>query len=242
VRAKLRHKRINYVLALSSSDPFAAVHDIAELTLGEVGTTLRYAFESSKDNFDRASFLYGSQPRVVKIIDALDVASAKSRGADVSECKQSTTPIRNYGNVDALKFVGAMRVFGEWRIPRQVPEGYKGFAVGMNLGYKDVVQNLMKIEQAVHVWLDYHKRLSNDITCSPTLRQVLEHEANTNVHTALPRLKDRTGAMGLLWVRRQLQYQANIFGNILQVPEKFPSTEAGVTAAYKEVYDKYHGW
>lgn len=238
-----KYTPVKYSLALSSNDPYIAIYDIADLTLGEVGATLRYASESSLDKFDRDSFLQGILPRVRKVIEALDGAVVKSRGAGVIECKQTTKSGHIHGNVDALKFIGAMRVFAEWRIPRQVPEGYKGFAVGMNLGYKDVVQNLVKMEQSVHNWLDYQKRFSTtDTICSPTLLQVLEHEVNTGVHNNLPRLKDKTNAMGLLWVRRQLQYQTHIFANFLQVPTKFPSTEAGVTAAYKEVYDKYHGW
>lgn len=237
-----KHTPIKYTLALSSNDPYVAVKDIAELTIGEVGAVLRYSAESNRDGFDRASFMQGNLPRVRKVIEALDVAVSTSRGYGVIECKQSTLSGNYHGSINALKFVGAMRVFAEWRIPRQVPDGYKGFAVGMNLGYKDVVQNLVKIEQAVHMWLDYQKRLSSDVVCSPTLFEVLQHEKIIGMHTNLPRLREKSGAMGLLWVRRQLQYQTKIFANFLQVPSIFPSTEAGVSDAYSKVYDQYHGW
>ena len=73
---------------------------------------------------------------------------------------------------------------------------------------------------------------------------MLEYEIEINVHdnSKLPRLKDKTGAMGLLWVRRQLQYQTALFANVVRVPAVFESTNAAVSAAYSEVYDKYHGW
>ena len=100
-----------------------------------------------------------------------------------------------------------------------------------------------KIEKAVHDWIEYRRDLldnqsqldgatgigydtcpaspgSKDCTLrSPTLRQLLEHEVDLDTHdnSRLPRLKDKTAAMGLLWVRRQLQYQTALFANILHV-------------------------
>jgi hypothetical protein len=49
----------------------------------------------------------------------------------------------DFGEIDALKF-SSHAFFAEWRIVRQIPVGYKGYAVGMSLGHKDVVQNLAK--------------------------------------------------------------------------------------------------
>jgi uncharacterized protein (DUF885 family) len=71
---------------------------------------------------------------------------------------------------------------------------------------------------------------------------LLEHEVDCNVHASLPRLVEKTAAMGLLWVRRQLHYQTSIFSNILRVPETFPSSHAAVASAYAQVYGHYHGW
>eukprot|EP00559_Dactyliosolen_fragilissimus_P006460 CAMPEP_0184858578 /NCGR_PEP_ID=MMETSP0580-20130426/3664_1 /TAXON_ID=1118495 /ORGANISM="Dactyliosolen fragilissimus" /LENGTH=323 /DNA_ID=CAMNT_0027354801 /DNA_START=129 /DNA_END=1100 /DNA_ORIENTATION=- len=80
------------------------------------------------------------------------------------------------------------------------------------------------------------------IVRSPTLRDLLSHEKNTDYHDRLPRLKEKSAAMGLLWARRQFQYQTQIFENILIVPEMFPTAIKAVTVAYSEVYGKYHGW
>lgn len=229
--------RAKYSNSISANEPFISVNDIAELTLGEVGDTLRYAMESTREGFARDLFQKNLLPRVNKVINAMELAVLKSRGSD-NVCIIAIDNVRS-GEVDALMFAAALRVFGEWRIPRQVPEGFKGFAVGMNLGYKDVLQNLAKIEQAAHSWIASH---GPSKSCGPTLRQLLEHEVDKGIHAHLPRLKDKTGAMGLLWVRRQLQYQSHIFKNFLEVPGRFSSTEEGVKAAYTDVYGSYHGW
>jgi hypothetical protein len=115
--------------------------------------------------------------------------------------------------------------------------------------YYLVVQNVAKIEQAAHHWIDNQVDMDDDNEemrelRSPTLRELMEYEIDANVHdnSKLPRLKDKTAAMGLLWVRRQLQYQTALFANVIQVPAVFESTNAAVSAGYAEVYGKYHGW
>lgn len=76
---------------------------------------------------------------------------------------------------------------------------------------------------------------------SPTLYELLKDEVDFDVHKGkLPRLKEKSAAMGLLWVRRQFQYQAAIFENVRS--GKYDDVPAAVGAAYKETYDNYHGW
>jgi hypothetical protein len=253
------NKRIktNHVSSISAPLPFIDVKAIEDLTLKDVTETFRYAVESSKEGFNEGRFMQGQLPRVKKVLAAMQDAISKSRGKDV---KDSVVSSDEFGEIDALKFSAAMRIFAEWRIYRQVPVGYKGYAVGMSLGHKDVVQNLAKIELTVHSWLDHQReeismqrqRQNEGESCpvesppselrSPTLRELLQHEVETDVHQNLPYLKDKTAAMGLLWVVRQFHYQTNIFVNVLNVPRQFPSTKDAVSGAYQEVYDKYHGW
>jgi hypothetical protein len=146
-----------------------------------------------------------------------------------------------YGDIDALSFCAAMRLLAEWRVLRQVPPGYKGYAVGMSLGQKDVIQNVGKLERAAHEWIDFHSFRGE--RRSPTLRQLLHHEIERDIHSnKLPRLKDNTAAMGLLWVRRQLHYQTTIFDNIISVPHKFPTCVSAISKAYTDVYGQFHGW
>eukprot|EP00566_Odontella_aurita_P002629 CAMPEP_0113540796 /NCGR_PEP_ID=MMETSP0015_2-20120614/8676_1 /TAXON_ID=2838 /ORGANISM="Odontella" /LENGTH=916 /DNA_ID=CAMNT_0000440633 /DNA_START=68 /DNA_END=2818 /DNA_ORIENTATION=+ /assembly_acc=CAM_ASM_000160 len=283
---------------LSAAEPFLPTDAIADLDLGDMTAVFRYAVESGRDGFDRTMFLKrgGGEERgqpvsepLKRALDAVDVATAKSRGVGVEPAKTTAvaetykdgihrsgplSPEAGFGDVDALQFCAAMRLFAEWRIIRQVPDGYKGYAVGMGLGHKDVVQNVVKIESAVHDLLQIQSEemeMQDEASCneklnesdgkaqacfvgadqsqsgpprSPTLRALLRYEVDHRVQTSakLPRLKEKSAAMGLLWVRRQLQYQTVIFSNMLKVGSVFPSAIDAVRSAYSEVYDKFHGW
>jgi hypothetical protein len=255
-----KKSKTNHVSSISAQHPFVDIGAIQALTLGDVAETFRYALESSSQGFNEARFLNGQLPRVRKVLTAMQDAVGKSRGKDAMDALVASS--NENGDIDALKFSAAMRIFAEWRVVRQVPEGYKGYAVGMGLGHKDIVQNVAKIEQTVHSWLDHRREFisvqaqwekeapgescpvdrSQAELRSPTLRELLQHELEMEVHPTLPRLKDKTAAMGLLWVRRQLHYQTETFENILDIPLRFASTQDAVLAAYREVYDKYHGW
>ena len=263
---------LSHELSISAVTPFIPISTIADMTLGDLAAAFQYAVESTVPGFNEKKFLDTVNLLMKPVIIGFKEATMKSRGVSVEPA--STTALSSKiaalpgENLDALHFCAAMRLFAEWRVVRQVPDGYKGYAVGMTLGQKDIVQNVAKIEKAVHEWLDYRSHVVSMqaqfdkadafgfSTCplsqgrqecklrSPTLRQLLEHEVDMNVHdnTRLPRLKDRTAAMGLLWVRRQLQYQTALFANILQVPRKFSTANSAVTSAYTDVYGKFHGW
>ena len=207
--------------------------------------------------------------RVAKAIEAIEKAAGESMGNGVSPAitfhregssdEGPLSEINGYGDVDALKFCAAMRIFAEWRVLK-VPPGFKGYLVGMTLGHKDVVQNVLKVETAVHKWIQERSEEESqrrmEIYCkegddcpmsqprSPTLRQLLQYEIEMNVHPTknLPRLKEKSAAMGLLWTCRQLQYQTAIFKNIIKVPDGFPTVMGAVAAAYTEVFGHLHGW
>lgn len=266
-------------LTLSTPDPFLSTADISEMTLQEVSLVFQYAISSSDEKTDVSSFLKQQTlpadvdiGRMTKALKAVDEAVSQSRGNGVNEAITShgedysdNGPLSNvngYGDVDALKFCAAMRILAEWRVLRQVPPGFKGYAVGMTLGHKDVVQNVVKIETAIHEWIENkameesERRIDSECDAeencpdtitqprSPTLRQLLQFEVDSDIHptSKLPRLKEKTAAMGLLWVRRQLHYQTAVFKNIISVPETFSTVIGAVGAAYSEVYGKYHGW
>eukprot|EP00957_Ditylum_brightwellii_P168179 12802958-Ditylum_brightwellii.AAC.1 len=137
-----------------------------------------------------------------------------------------------------------MRIFAEWRLVRQVPDGYRGYAVGMELGHKDVVQNVGKIEKAVHDWIQERRAAADDGEIrGPTLRELLHYELELQTHgEKLPKLRDPSAAMGLLWSRRQLQYQTSIFSNVMLIPHSFRDAKHAVSEAYSEVYENLHGW
>lgn len=233
-----------YATIISAPTLFIDAAVIGDLTLGEMAETFRFAIDSSRKGFSSSQFLGSVPPRVKPVIEAIQRAVSLSRGKHVRDTEVSIqkSTKRVAGNVDALKFAAALRIFAEWRILRQVPDGYKGYAVGMSLGHKDIVQNVAKIEHAVHQYLDTRESTYHSDLVTPTLYELLHNEAKTGLHPALPRLKEKSAAMGLLWVRRQMYYQTCLFENVLLVPSKFASGRDAIAAAYKQVYDPYHGW
>jgi len=268
-------------LIVSETEPFIHLNEIDKMTLADIAVLTTYAIDANREGFNDLKFVSGLSSRMQNTIRTIDSACAKSRGNDVLPAKTiHSSERKKFGNIDALQFSAYMRIFAEWRVLRQVPEGYKGYAVGMGLGQKDVLQNLVKVESAIFGWIEERKEMIklqqirmkhikencesdlanidnlNGTTASncnldagseplvlrsPTLYELLKDEVDFDVHKGkLPRLKEKSAAMGLLWVRRQFQYQAAIFENVRSV--KYNDVPEAVGAAYKETYDKYHGW
>jgi hypothetical protein len=171
---------------------------------------------------------------MTEVVEAMDRAARESRG---SAHVLLVVPINDDDDdgrrIDAIMFCAAMRIFAEWRILRQVPDGYKGYAAGMNLGRRDLLQNIGKIEAAAHAWMELEGR-----THSPSLTELLQHEVLLGKHSSLPKLQDGTAAIGLLWVKRQVHYQVCIYANFVSGQ----NSQNAVRAAYKQVFDPYHGW
>jgi Glycolipid transfer protein (GLTP) len=67
-------------------------------------------------------------------------------------------------------------------------------------------------------------------------------EIEQKMHPRLPKVREKSGASGLIWICRQLKYQSLIFQNILQVPLVHPTAKMAVTAAYTTTYEAYHGF
>lgn len=242
---------------LGATDPFLSTKHIAELTLLDITKVFEYAMYNNREGFDGRVFMKDASKTLELALTSMDAVTSKARGADVSPVSTSTDngnstistlSSNGYGDIDVLQFCAAMRIFAEWRIVRQVPDGYKGYSVGMSLGHKDIVQNIAKVELAYYLWTEEQRWQINNsenatITelVSPTLKDLLQQEVDLDVHEGrLPRLKDKTCAMGLLWVRRQLMYQTHIFRNVHS--GDFEDAVSAVTAGYMQVYEKYHGW
>jgi len=241
---------------LSTSDCFVPLQDIADSTLKDVTMSFRFTLESTRRDFNPGKFLSGMLPRVKKMMERMAKATTLARGNGMRPPITAEGKDVRTGDIDAINFCAAMRIFAEWRVLRQVPPGYKGYAVGIGLGQKDIVQNIAKIEHAIHEYMNLRSNESDDesasfisngtnsqhVMSSPTLRDLLQYEVDTDVHEKLPRLKEKSAGMGLLWVRRQLVYQTAIFNNVLDVPKRFDSSRAAVQAAYDDVYGDLHGW
>jgi len=249
-RSKSKEDRKNKrPCAISSPKPFLSSKSIGELTLTEVGKAFDYAVQCTQKDFDRSRFEQGLPARVKSMFTAMDNVAATSRGPDV---RAATTVDRVHhrlhmpsGDIDTFQFCAAARVLSEWRMVRQVPEGYKKFASSMRMGNNDVVQNIGKMEAAAHDYIDDQKEHQAGLpdpkpVHSPTLREMLQFEVEMGYHPSLPKLKEVSGAMGLLWVRRQLQFQTSSFTNLCRIPKKFSGPTEALAATYDQVYSKFH--
>mmetsp|Transcript_785 Transcript_785/g.1795 ORF Transcript_785/g.1795 Transcript_785/m.1795 type:complete len:583 (-) Transcript_785:165-1913(-) len=237
------------IQSITRKECFARSDYIERLSINDLAVLFQYAADANLDTFDAEKFLADNTQTVRSVITAINMAVKVSRGSLSEGTKILSTTERSEGDIDALRFVAVTRIFAEWRNLRMVPDGYKRYAIGLSLGYRDVLQNLEKIERGVHEYLRHHQNINrennkpHDTTIpSPTLKELLQFEAATKVHKSLPRLKEKSAASGLLWTKRQLHYQTVLFTNTLEVPVFYDSGEAAARAAYHTVYIDYHGW
>jgi hypothetical protein len=229
--------------AITRKECFARSDYIERLSINDVAILFRYASNVNVVGFDKMKFLQEQTQIVRAVISAMDMAVKVSRGC-LKEPDKLLEGERTGGDIDTLYFVAATRTFSEWRTLRLVPKGYQRYAVGLSLAYRDVLQNLEKIERGVHEYLQHHQERGGmgQVIASPTLKQLLQFEIDLNIHKQLPKLKERSAASGILWTKRQLHYQVATLSNSLDVPECFPTAKDAAIAAYRTVYEDYHGW
>jgi len=244
-------------LVLSDSENFLDSSIMEQMTLADMAVLFQYAQQINDQGFDRNQFVQKVRKPAQDAMDALDRAIAASRGSKVQILLlPSSKKNCSSDTMDALAFCAVACIFAEWRNVRAVPPGCPGYAFGMNLARRDLIQNIRKMEQAVHQWLDFHQggvlvtttaagntnTTTTTVRSSPTVRQLLQHELEINLHPRLPRLVEQSAASGLLWIKRQLQYQSSAMENNAKVPLEFPTPKAAFNAAYESVYGKYHGF
>jgi Glycolipid transfer protein (GLTP) len=227
--------------AITRKECFAKLECIKKLSIRDMIVLFRYANDVNQAEFLKKQFMREQSQLVRSIVAAMDMAVTMSRGA-----KRQSVITKNdgrKGDIDALYFAAVTRIFAEWRTLRLVPGGYGRYAAGLSMAYRDVLQNLAKIEAGVHVYLKHFVGTTQGgYSLCPTLREIIEFERHTNVHPRLPYLTEKSAASGLLWTKRQLEYQTTIFFNILQVPVDFTTTQSAASAAYTQVFGEYHGW
>lgn len=215
-------------LTLSVEKPFVSESQVASLTIRDVKDVFQYIFQCNTIGFDRDAGVAKMREPARKAIETLDLALMLSRGERVAThpCEKSS----EFGSLDALAFIGACRIYAEWMMIRLVPEGYGRYAFGMGIAKRDMIGNIAKVEKAVHTYLDQKVHRANGETVySATIRDILEHEIGNNMHPRRPKLGSNTAAEGILWLKRQLQYQVTIFSNTLQVGLGFPNDKAAVS-------------
>lgn len=237
------------IQSITRKECFARLDYIERLSINDIAILFQYAADANLDVFNEEKFLADNTQTVRSVITAIKMAVRVSRGSLSEGTKIVSTTERSEGDIDALRFVAVTRIFAEWRNVRMVPKGYQRYAIGLSLGYRDVLQNLEKIERGVHEYLKHHQNTNRQsdrdpdaAIPSPTLKQLLQFEAATKVHKSLPRLKEYSAASGFLWTKRQLHYQTVLLTNMLEVPVFYASGAEAARAAYHTVYIDYHGW
>eukprot|EP00522_Entomoneis_paludosa_P003428 CAMPEP_0172474324 /NCGR_PEP_ID=MMETSP1065-20121228/69302_1 /TAXON_ID=265537 /ORGANISM="Amphiprora paludosa, Strain CCMP125" /LENGTH=555 /DNA_ID=CAMNT_0013232503 /DNA_START=502 /DNA_END=2170 /DNA_ORIENTATION=- len=75
---------------------------------------------------------------------------------------------------------------------------------------------------------------------SPTIRELLQHEVESNRHPSLPVLVEESAGSGFLWIKRQITYYGSTLENGTNVPIHFPDPRAAYFAAYEAVYGPFH--
>lgn len=220
-----------HTTTLSASECFVSLQLIEKLSLVDVTRVFEYAVI---DNNKKETSM--ENPALTQVLEAMN------RRAVVRDTQGPDVQPATVG-IDALLLCAALRIFAEWRLLRQVPKSFhKGYQMGMNLGRRDLIQNIGKIETVVHRYLQQQQQQQDGVTTSPSLEQLLQYELSQNVHSSLPKLNNESAAMGLLWAKRQVDYQACIYANLLDESKKFKDAHASIKAAYKQVFDPYHGW
>lgn len=147
-------KAVQRTIHASARDIFYTNERIAELTLADLGDLARFVTDLNRLGFNKEEFLstVGSRAKVAS--SEISKVIGLSRGTKVAI---STPPLKGETTIedtDALAFVAFARIFAEWRSERLVPPGYSRYAAGMGLAKRDLVQNLQKIETAVHSYLN----------------------------------------------------------------------------------------
>lgn len=117
--------------------------------------------------------------------------------------------------------------------------------VGQTQSAKDLENNIQKVTNLFY---------TTSIDQRRTMSSLLQHEKAMGIHPDLSneiednpqhageqkmRLKDPSCAIGLLWIRRSLQFNCRWYSNILE--NSLPPLEAAMDA-YREELEPYHGW
>ena len=216
--------------SIAGPQPFLPMESVGDLSLLDITDLFAFSMEERHKDFDAQSFTRKLSAPARKAVHHIQSTVFSSQG-NLSQPKR----IPEGNDFDVLTFAAAVRIFADWRTVRLVPEGYPGYAVGMNLARRDLLQNVGKMETAVHQYLATH-------AARPTMLQLIRHEMEQGMHRQLPRITDQSAASGFLWSVRQIEYQFSIFANLALIPSSFAHAKDAVVAAYERIYGDYHGF
>lgn len=155
-------------------------------------------------------------------------------------------------------------------IPKLIKACYHYEQIMKDIGHiqsaKDLHQNIQKVESF------YNKIPQSSNNIGQTLKSILHYEKSFNIHKPNAVLKDPSCAMGLLWIRRSISFQCELYKLILEASSrsrtKSSSSKASTTTnindndnidsndndnsdnnmihitmkAYHKVLEPYHGY
>lgn len=102
--------------------------------------------------------------------------------------------------------------------------------IGQGQSAKDLDNNISKVRDLYN---------SAPKQARQSMMKLLKYEKETGIHAPGPELKDPSGAMGSLWIRRSINFQYRLFKQILET-NRDPVEAAMI--AYRLELQPYHGW
>jgi hypothetical protein len=174
-----------------------------------------FPIASHEEAWEISNFLAASLPRVSS--SKLDLRSSK-----LDEVIRTFAKVFDGREIDTAQLLKAIRAHLELM---------KSGGAALCLVAKDLDCNLRKVEAL------YTKSPKE---CK-TLSSLLELERTKDIHDG-NRLKDPSAAMGLLWIRRSLAFQSDLYGSLIPSASDGMHPKDAAYEAYNEHLSPYHGW
>jgi hypothetical protein len=112
--------------------------------------------------------------------------------------------------------------------------------IGQRQSARDMRQNIRKVE--LYGGTDHHhysmrQLLRRETETKPTLHEYVVDENDNRHQRRLVKLNEHSSAIGLLWIRRSLEFQYELFHQLVRY-----NNDAAITVAYDRTLRQYHGW
>jgi hypothetical protein len=113
--------------------------------------------------------------------------------------------------------------------------------IGQRQSARDMRQNIRKVE--LYGAIDHHQHssmrqlLRQELETKPTLHDYVDDEEHHHHRRRLVKLNEHSSAIGLLWIRRSLEFQYELFHQLVRY-----NNDAAITVAYDRTLRQYHGW
>lgn len=145
----------------------------------------------------------------------------RNRGGKLDASLHAFKDVLKGGDLDVAKLLEAIRAHLALM---------RSGGAALKLVARDLESNLNKAENLFRTLPDRDRR---------SLEVLLHSEKQEGVHFG-NELDNKSGAMGLLWIRRSLEFQRNFYLALIPPNGRHPKDSA--VTAYERVLSPYHGW